>query len=124
MDIVWGAIFVLGLLWILYLLRPRTRKLSAAAKAGYMAELAEIRSMKPELGIINADRVLEQILRDLHGDRALGENLKKYYAQHPKREQLWKYHKIRNRVVHEGDSLKTFTPVAEFIALIGGMFLD
>jgi hypothetical protein len=80
--------------------------------------------MKPELGIINADRVLEQILREKHGNRPLGENLKKHYAQNPKRDQLWKYHKIRNRVVHEGDSIDTFTTVADYIELIGGLFLD
>ena len=80
--------------------------------------------MQPELAIINADRVLEQILREKHGDRALGENLKQYYAKHPKREQLWKYHKIRNKVVHEGDSLETFTAVTAYIELIGLIFLD
>jgi hypothetical protein len=124
MDIVWGAIWVLGLLWVLYLLRPRKRKLSPASKARYQAELSSLKTLDPTLGIIQADRILEQILREKHGDRPLGENLKKYYQDHPCRDELWKLHKLRNQVVHEGESLKSFNAVADFINLIEGMFLD
>ncbi len=77
------------------------------------------RSIEPRYGIVECDRILEQIFRSLGETGTLGEILKRKSAILPHRETLWKYHKIRNKVVHgDAQASVTSSDVSKYISAI------
>ncbi len=138
------AILLILLIGVVVVLRRRPKKLTKMACEKYEKELAMALIQGPSLGYITIDRILEQILNDLHGRDTLANNLKKYNTQHastsrnggripnkdgkyyiedPLRNKLWKFHNIRNRLVHEGGVTISKAQVEEFARVVRQIFL-
>ena len=123
MEYIILAIVIGGLGYLYFFLTIRWGNLTQARKQEFRSELERASELDPEHAIIVVDRVLEQILSTLWGKRSLGENLQKHYQNHPDSNELWKYHKIRNKLVHEGGVRVGRRDIEGFRNLIQRVFL-
>lgn len=138
------AILLILLVGVVIFLKRRPKKLTKAACEKYENELRVALTQDPSLGYISIDRILEHILSDLYGQGTLANNLKKYNAQHAStsrnggkfpskagkyyiedslRNKLWKFHNVRNRLVHEGGVTISKAQVEEFARVVREIFL-
>ncbi len=59
------AILIVGLLGVFILLKNRKKELSPTKKLYYQAELSRVIGIEPKYGIIECDKILEHLLKDL-----------------------------------------------------------
>lgn len=103
-------------LYFLYLIKPQTKKKGSASsldltvvttrwkEVGQMLNLGGPANFKQ--AIIEADKLVDYVLKSRVGGETMGERLKsaKTLFSPNAYDDLWKAHKIRNRVVHEADT--------------------
>ena len=90
----------------------------------YRAKCLEIEhQLKPDdvnsfqLCVINADKLLDQALRDLGvKGNTMGERLKNSVASYSDRNGIWTAHKLRNVIVHESNSTVTYIQAKHALA--------
>jgi hypothetical protein len=102
---IWWISIGIGVLLILALavyFRPRGPKLSATSKALIQRQWAHAVSLDdPTRKILEADKVLDTLLKELGYTGSLGDKLKKGGKYLPNLNDVWRAHKLRNTVAHE-----------------------
>lgn len=96
-----GIVLLLGII-VMVLMTHRKRKLSGAAKKQILGEWKVVASMHdPARQILEADKVLDHLLRELGFTGSVGDMLKAAGPILPDIDQLWDAHRIRNNLAHE-----------------------
>ncbi|MDD2745492.1 MAG: hypothetical protein PHU93_03050 [Candidatus Gracilibacteria bacterium] len=122
-NIAYIILIILGLLIVYSLFSNLPKKLSTSKKAYFRSVLNNATSKELHAALISCDTVLEHILRELGNEGTLGEMLQKK-KKLKNIELFWKYHKLRNKAVHEIVPPKiTTTDVALFERAIVEEFL-
>lgn len=94
------SLSILSLLVVYSLFWWHPKKLSESQKLYFHGMLKNAAAREPHSALIACDTILEHILRELGNSGTLGEMLQK--KKHLRNIELfWKYHKIRNRAVHD-----------------------
>ena len=110
-----AAIIIVGaLLFALTCVKKRGKKFLNVEY--YRAKCLEIEhQLKPDqpssfhLSVINADKLLDQVLRErgMQG-KTMGERMKSAVNMFSDRSGIWMAHKLRNKIVHEPDVRVTY----------------
>jgi hypothetical protein len=81
-------------------MRPRKKKLSTHEVKYFLKLLDETSDLEPKFGIVRVDTIVENILRARGWKWNLGTMLR-LLPRWNITNNLWKYHKMRNILVHE-----------------------
>lgn len=94
-----AAVLVLLLVWI-GLCRQRHRRRVIALRAweqwGNMNRISD-----PSRRVLEAENILDRVLRDIGYQGTFGEKLKRMQKTLPNIDAVWHAHKLRNRIAHE-----------------------
>lgn len=108
MDIITIIIFIIVglavLVAFLVFLKAQKRKLSAQNQNLIKREWNKILNeskINPNLAILEADKLLDHVLKFLGYRGSLGEKLKKSGSLFSNLDDVWKVHKMRNKIAHE-----------------------
>ncbi len=99
-------IIAILLFWTFYLVWKYTRKelLSTYRKEYYRKKIEACKTLSKREIIIESDNILCHILSELWYRGNVADQLRrKPYIAKPFLEELWRLHKLRNRIVHELD---------------------
>lgn len=95
------ALFMTGLFFLMWnVSHRRTLSSSASARIHALIEKAN-RLPDPVLRILEYDKVLDQLLSEMHFQGTTGEKLIKAGPRFKNKEAIWKAHKLRNVVAHQ-----------------------
>ncbi|OGJ66118.1 hypothetical protein A3A67_04475 [Candidatus Peribacteria bacterium RIFCSPLOWO2_01_FULL_51_18] len=103
--VIFGSIvFLAGTALLFLMTRRRLLKGSALAKirASWLHAVGQV---NPTLKIVEADKVLDEALKLLGYSGSLGDKLKSAGPRFKHQSDLWSAHKLRNRLVHELNSV-------------------
>ncbi len=116
------SILLVIILYSLFWYHPK--KLSKSQKAYYRGMLTSALSRDHHSALVRCDTVLEHIMQDLGNQGTMSEMLQKR-KNYKHVEHFWRYHKLRNKVVHEMHPPKiTLEDVEDFKKKIEEQFLN
>ncbi len=97
-----AAIVCIALVGLFVYFRPRGPKLSSSSKALIARQWKHAVSLPdPTRKILEADKVLDTLLKELGYTGSLGDKLKKGGKYLPDIDAIWRAHKLRNTIAHE-----------------------
>jgi len=105
-DYIWVglAIFIIvDLLLLAWIIISRSkRKLSEKDRNWIMGQWKKIKNGKfSKYQVLEADKLLEQVMKRYGFKGGFGENLKKHHAFFSDINAIWSAHKLRNKIAHE-----------------------
>ena len=102
----------------------RPKKLSVDRKSWYNSQLLEAASKEPSSALIACDTIFEHILKELWNSGSLWDALKRKWKTLRNIDDYWKYHKLRNRAVHDLNPPNVYKDdVLQYISCIRDEFL-
>ena len=104
----WFLFIVLAFALVLWWLVSRKKKLGDADRSKVLRKWKEVEALVEERrfkeAILEADKVLDFVLKRMNiRGQGLGERLRNAESLLKSYDDLWKAHKVRNRLVHEID---------------------
>ncbi len=116
--VIFGGILIFG---ILVLLLRKTPKLAKSDFQKFVKKIEKTRSLDPAHAVMEAHKIFVAGIAILYPDRNLtaAQKIMKINKRIPNESQVWKFHRMRNRIAHETDTrvLKTEADLArkEFV---------
>jgi hypothetical protein len=97
-----GIFVILDLALTVFAVVSRSsRKLSDADKSKYLEHWKRILNLEPREAVIEADKLLDELLSKRGYAGTLGDKLKKAGPAFTNVNDVWSAHKLRNRLAHE-----------------------
>lgn len=104
-----GAVLVVGFIFFVFISKGSRRR-SRLDRTEFQQRWQRIRHLESQgesgwqLAIMEADKLLDQALRQSgYGGETMGERLKSAQRTFRSADNIWKAHKLRNRLAHEQD---------------------
>ncbi len=99
-----GVFVILDLSLLTFVIVSKSRKgLSAAEKNRYKRHWEKIKALEIKQAVIEADKLLDELLTKKGYKGSLGDKLKKAGPAFTNVNDVWSAHKLRNRLAHELD---------------------